>query len=54
VFDVELLAPAIYVMAALTVFTVFQRVLHVRQQLADVPGGREPLPGGSGADGTDV
>lgn len=43
VFDVELLAPAIYVMAALTTFTVFQRVFHVRQALADVPGGRRPL-----------
>jgi CDP-diacylglycerol--glycerol-3-phosphate 3-phosphatidyltransferase len=43
VFDVELLAPAIYVMAALTTFTVFQRVLHVRHALADVPGGRRPL-----------
>ncbi len=28
--DFELLAPAIYVLAALTVFTVFQRVWHVR------------------------
>ncbi len=43
IFDVELLAPAIYVMAALTTFTVFQRVWHVRGQLASVPGGREPL-----------
>jgi CDP-diacylglycerol--glycerol-3-phosphate 3-phosphatidyltransferase len=32
--DFELLAPAIYVMAALTVFTVGQRIWHVRQQLA--------------------
>jgi CDP-diacylglycerol--glycerol-3-phosphate 3-phosphatidyltransferase len=31
---VELLEPAIYVMAALTVFTTFQRVLHVRRQLS--------------------
>jgi CDP-diacylglycerol--glycerol-3-phosphate 3-phosphatidyltransferase len=31
--DFELLEPAIYVMAALTVFTTFQRVLHVRSQL---------------------
>jgi CDP-diacylglycerol---glycerol-3-phosphate 3-phosphatidyltransferase len=30
----DLLEPAIYVMAALTVFTAFQRVLHVRRQLA--------------------
>ena len=31
--DFELLAPAIYVMAVLTVFTVGQRIWHVRQQL---------------------
>lgn len=31
--DFELLAPAIYVMAALTIFTVFQRVWHVRNEL---------------------
>jgi CDP-diacylglycerol---glycerol-3-phosphate 3-phosphatidyltransferase len=31
--DFELLEPAIYVMAVLTVFTTFQRVLHVRKQL---------------------
>ena len=43
IFDAELLAPAIYVMAALTVFTVVQRVLHVRGQLASVPGGRSPI-----------
>jgi CDP-diacylglycerol--glycerol-3-phosphate 3-phosphatidyltransferase len=36
--DFELLAPAIYVMAALTTFTVGQRIWHVRKQLAgDVP-----------------
>ena len=32
--DLDLLEPAIYVMAALTVFTAIQRVLHVRRQLA--------------------
>jgi CDP-diacylglycerol--glycerol-3-phosphate 3-phosphatidyltransferase len=32
--DFELLAPAIYAMAGLTVFTVGQRIWHVRQQLA--------------------
>jgi CDP-diacylglycerol---glycerol-3-phosphate 3-phosphatidyltransferase len=32
--DFDLLEPAIYVMAALTVFTTLQRVLHVRRQLA--------------------
>ncbi len=35
---VDLLEPAIYVMAALTVFTALQRVLHVRRQLADGAG----------------
>ena len=33
----ELLAPAVYVLAALTVFTVLQRIFHVRKQLADAP-----------------
>src|SRR3954452_9900931 len=33
VFDVELLAPAIYAMAALTLFTTLQRVFHVRRQM---------------------
>ena len=32
--DFELLAPAIYVMAALTTFTVIQRVWHVRRELS--------------------
>jgi len=32
--DFELLAPAIYVIAALTIFTVFQRVWHVRNELS--------------------
>jgi CDP-diacylglycerol---glycerol-3-phosphate 3-phosphatidyltransferase len=35
---VDLLEPAIYVMAALTVFTAIQRVLHVRRQLARAAG----------------
>jgi len=30
----DLLEPAIYAMAALTIFTTFQRVFHVRSQLA--------------------
>ena len=30
----DLLKPAIYLMAALTIFTTFQRVFHVRKQLA--------------------
>jgi CDP-diacylglycerol---glycerol-3-phosphate 3-phosphatidyltransferase len=32
--DFELLAPSIYLIAALTVFTTFQRVWHVRNQLS--------------------
>jgi CDP-diacylglycerol--glycerol-3-phosphate 3-phosphatidyltransferase len=35
IFDVDLLAPAVYVLAVLTVFTVFQRVFHVRKVLTD-------------------
>jgi CDP-diacylglycerol---glycerol-3-phosphate 3-phosphatidyltransferase len=34
--DFELLEPAIYVLAALTIFTTFQRVFHVRKQLLRV------------------
>ena len=34
--DVELLAPAIYAMAALTAVTVVQRVWHVRRELIDL------------------
>jgi CDP-diacylglycerol---glycerol-3-phosphate 3-phosphatidyltransferase len=40
--DFELLAPAIYVMAALTTITVVQRVWHVRNALAD--GSRDGAP----------
>jgi CDP-diacylglycerol--glycerol-3-phosphate 3-phosphatidyltransferase len=36
--DFELLEPAIYLMAGLTIFTTFQRVLHVRQQLRRAQG----------------
>ena len=36
--DFDLLEPAIYTMAALTVFTAVQRVLHVRRQLARAEG----------------
>jgi CDP-diacylglycerol---glycerol-3-phosphate 3-phosphatidyltransferase len=32
--DFDLLEPAVYAMAALTIFTTFQRVFHVRRQLA--------------------
>jgi len=34
--DLDLLEPAIYAMAALTIFTTFQRVWHVRRQLREV------------------
>jgi CDP-diacylglycerol--glycerol-3-phosphate 3-phosphatidyltransferase len=36
ILDVDLLAPAVYVLAVLTVFTVFQRVFHVRKALNSV------------------
>jgi phosphatidylinositol phosphate synthase len=36
--DFELLEPAMYALAALTVFTTFQRVLHVRRALTAEPG----------------
>jgi CDP-diacylglycerol--glycerol-3-phosphate 3-phosphatidyltransferase len=36
--DFDLLEPAIYVVAALTIFTTLQRVLHVRRQLVRVAG----------------
>jgi len=39
VVDIELLAPAIYVMAGLTAVTVGQRVLHVRNALKALDGG---------------
>ena len=35
----ELLAPAVYVLAALTVFTTLQRILHVRRQLQRIAAG---------------
>ena len=38
--DFELLAPAVYVLAVLTVFTTAQRILHVRREL------NRPAPGG--------
>jgi CDP-diacylglycerol--glycerol-3-phosphate 3-phosphatidyltransferase len=48
VFDIELLAPAIYAMAVLTAITVAQRVWHVRSELA----GEQPngAPAGAGKD----
>jgi CDP-diacylglycerol--glycerol-3-phosphate 3-phosphatidyltransferase len=35
--DFELLAPAVYVLAALTLLTTFQRIFHVRAQLRGAP-----------------
>ena len=35
IFDVELLAAAVYVLAALSIITVAQRIWHVRQQLQE-------------------
>jgi CDP-diacylglycerol--glycerol-3-phosphate 3-phosphatidyltransferase len=45
--DFELLAPAIYALAALTIFTVFQRVWHVRNELSGEASGVET---GAGAE----
>jgi CDP-diacylglycerol--glycerol-3-phosphate 3-phosphatidyltransferase len=48
--DFELLAPAVYVIAALTIFTTFQRVWHVRNELSgEVPGVKD-----DGGDAGDV
>jgi CDP-diacylglycerol--glycerol-3-phosphate 3-phosphatidyltransferase len=46
--DFELLAPAVYVVAALTIFTTFQRVWHVRNQLSGEVPGVEDDGGGAG------
>jgi CDP-diacylglycerol--glycerol-3-phosphate 3-phosphatidyltransferase len=35
--DFELLAPAVFVLAALTIFTTFERIFHVRAQLREPP-----------------
>jgi CDP-diacylglycerol---glycerol-3-phosphate 3-phosphatidyltransferase len=45
--DFELLAPAIYVVAALTIFTVFQRVWHVRKELSGEVSGASGAGGGA-------
>ena len=42
--DFSLLAPAVYAIAALTIFTTFQRVWHVRNELSGAQGGN----GGAG------
>jgi CDP-diacylglycerol---glycerol-3-phosphate 3-phosphatidyltransferase len=39
--DFELLAPAVYVIAALTIFTTFQRVWHVRSELSGESSGAQ-------------
>jgi CDP-diacylglycerol--glycerol-3-phosphate 3-phosphatidyltransferase len=47
--DFELLAPAVYAIAALTIFTTFQRVWHVRNELSgEVSGAKEGASGGAG------
>src|SRR4249919_4363373 len=46
--DFELLAPAVYLIAALTVVTTIQRVWHVRNQLSNEA---NDAPGGGGAGG---
>src|SRR5918998_3867111 len=47
--DFELLAPAVYVIAALTIFTTFQRVWHVRNELSgEVSGVKDDGGGGAG------
>jgi CDP-diacylglycerol---glycerol-3-phosphate 3-phosphatidyltransferase len=39
--DFELLAPSIYLIAALTIVTVFQRVWHVRNELSGEASGAQ-------------
>jgi CDP-diacylglycerol--glycerol-3-phosphate 3-phosphatidyltransferase len=46
--DFELLAPAIYVVAGLTIFTVFQRVWHVRNELTRMDAAAAADPGEDG------
>ncbi|HET7588647.1 MAG TPA: CDP-alcohol phosphatidyltransferase family protein [Solirubrobacterales bacterium] len=48
--DFELLAPAVYAIAALTIFTTFQRVWHVRNELS----GANPAGAESGGGAGDV
>src|SRR5262245_37856617 len=54
IFDVELLAPAIYAMAALTAFTVVQRVWHVRNALAERGAEMQDAPSASPISADDV
>jgi CDP-diacylglycerol--glycerol-3-phosphate 3-phosphatidyltransferase len=46
VFDVELIEPAVWLLAALSVITVGQRIYHVRQELKRVVVTPEPTDGG--------
>ena len=46
--DFELLAPAVYVLAGLTIFTVFQRVWHVRNELTRMDAAAAADPGEDG------
>jgi CDP-diacylglycerol--glycerol-3-phosphate 3-phosphatidyltransferase len=48
--DFELLAPAVYAIAALTIFTTFQRVLHVRNELSGEVSGDKDDDGGAAGD----
>lgn len=54
VFDAELLAPAIYAMAALTAFTVVQRVWHVRNALKERGADLEQAPAQDAVPADDV
>ena len=54
VFDIELLAPAIYAMAVLTAFTVVQRVWHVRNALKEMERTLEGPPTGAEGATADV
>jgi phosphatidylinositol phosphate synthase len=46
--DFELLAPAVYAIAALTIFTTFQRVWHVRNELSGEASGVRDADGDAG------
>ncbi|HEX6455593.1 MAG TPA: CDP-alcohol phosphatidyltransferase family protein [Solirubrobacterales bacterium] len=48
--DFELLAPAVYAIAALTIFTTFQRVWHVRNELSGEASGVKSDAGGGAGD----
>ncbi|MSO40781.1 MAG: CDP-alcohol phosphatidyltransferase family protein [Solirubrobacterales bacterium] len=54
IFDIELLAPAIYAMAVLTLFTVGQRVWHVRKALREMAGSAGGPPSGTASTGAEL